>query len=518
MHLSKDRPKLQFLFFIVVIFGALVFWISPHPPMVDLPQHAGQIALLKEIVTGTCQWKDFFQVNLVTPYLSGYGITLLFAFLMPIDVAMKASLSLAYVGFVFACTRVRKSLKSDPRLDWLLIPAFFGLSYSWGFFSFLVAAPICIWFIYCAAQYSEDRCLRRGVSLLLVGILLLVSHGMSFVLGWGIGVAFLLIRFPRMKASLLSTVPYGILALLAIAFYLAGKRMDGTLIGNYAPMQFGHRPILRLTEMLRFTFSSGREANVNSFLIIAPAAILMVAAPVLLRLRVDWRKPTCWVPFFGVCVLFFTLPTFANNTAFLYERFSLFLLPTFAWMFSRRSLAQGGDRKADGVLSSLGLVLLIVSVMFFLGVTSLNAWKFARETNEFDTVVRTLDPGQRALGLIFDSSSVEADNRAVYLHYAAWYQAERHGLYDFNFAWFTPQIVRYLPEHRPPSGETSEWRPGEFDWKLHRGSDYKYFFVRGDDGLASALFKGADCAPRLLKQTGSWKIFENCGTPGKKSF
>ena len=66
------------LFLLAALWGAGIFWLAPHPPMVDLPQHAAQVALLRDLLQGASPWADFFRVNWITPYLIGYGLALLF--------------------------------------------------------------------------------------------------------------------------------------------------------------------------------------------------------------------------------------------------------------------------------------------------------------------------------------------------------------------------------------------------------------------------------------------------------
>jgi hypothetical protein len=84
-----------------------------------------------------------------------------------------------------------------------------------------------------------------------------------------------------------------------------------------------------------------------------------------------------------------------------------------------------------------------------------------------------------------------------------------HGLTDFNFAWFTPQIVRYKPDRQPPIHIGFEWSPDQFDWKRHEGDHYRYFFVRGAHQGADVLFRGAPCMPREIISEGAWKVYEN---------
>jgi hypothetical protein len=236
----------------------------------------------------------------------------------------------------------------------------------------------------------------------------------------------------------------------------------------------------------------------------------------LLRTRINWNNKASLVPFFCVCILFFGLPSFTDNTALLYERFSLFILPTFAWIFCSQPVTQSKNNKKSLLISNLAVLSIILACVFTLGLVSMRAWRFGQETQEFDALVRTLKPNERALALIYYPKSLAADNAIVYLHYAAWYQAEVNGVTDFNFAWYTPQIVRYRPTHRPTVTIGFEWVPKSFDWKLNNGKDYRYFFVRAKSYNAQDIFQGADCMPKPVVRNELWTIFESCTAPTDK--
>ena len=93
-----------------------------------------------------------------------------------------------------------------------------------------------------------------------------------------------------------------------------------------------------------------------------------------------------------------------------------------------------------------------------------------------DAAIKTLAPGERALTLAFSTASPGAGHPYAYIHYPAWYQAERQGLVDFNFAWFPPQIVRWRPDRAPPVTPGFEWYPEKFDWHRHEG--WRYFIEK----------------------------------------
>ncbi|MES2831332.1 MAG: hypothetical protein V4695_04995 [Pseudomonadota bacterium] len=515
----------RLLFAVLVVWGAMIFWIAPHPPMVDFPQHAAQVTLLKELANGTSPWADSLHVNLVTPYLIGYGLAFFLSYVMSVTAALKLLLSVAYIAFVVMAIKVRQRVHGDHRLDWIFIPTFFGLCYSWGLLTFMLAAPVGLLFILQADNYSTKQTTRASVSLILVGLLLLVCHGMTFVLGWGIGLLLILLRMPRTLKAAKLLLPYVLLLIAGYVFYAVGKQLDASLIRATEPLNFGSGPLQRIVEAAYFPFAFRHILDSHRPLI--PVILSIGIAPFLFGLRINWRNPGSWVPFFSVCLLFFTLPDLADNTALLYPRFSLFLLPTFVWLFYRPartdatiagSVANGNAISGAALTRSrIASVLLVASSVFILGSVSLKAWRFAQETQDFDAQVRKLDEGQRTLGLIFDHGSAVADSAFAYIHYSAWYQAEKKGLSDFNFAWYTPQIVRYRPEAAPPVTIGFEWKPKTFDWQLHRGGNYRYFFVRGPHDPA-VVFRDAGCMPEAVINSGLWKVYENCAmTEPKKA-
>ncbi|HEX5539121.1 MAG TPA: hypothetical protein VFX01_04960, partial [Methylophilaceae bacterium] len=157
--------------------------------------------------------------------------------------------------------------------------------------------------------------------------------------------------------------------------------------------------------------------------------------------------------------------------------------------------------------------LLVVLCFVMLSVYSVRTWRFGQESADIDHLTAMIEPGQRALTLAFDTDSEADNNVRIYAHYPAWYQAERQGLVDFNFAWFPPQIVRYRPDHLPKVLPGFEWHPERFDWTEHDGDNYRYFFVRPSPDMPKDLFEGSPCPPHLLLKRGSWVVYERSSCP-----
>src|SRR5580698_1531124 len=77
------RRGAQVAYLAALLLGATMVWLAPRPPMEDFPQHVAQVTLLRDLLRGTSPWSDLLRINWFTPYLLGYGATLLLSSAMP---------------------------------------------------------------------------------------------------------------------------------------------------------------------------------------------------------------------------------------------------------------------------------------------------------------------------------------------------------------------------------------------------------------------------------------------------
>ncbi|MDF3835118.1 hypothetical protein P3W85_19445 [Cupriavidus basilensis] len=497
----------RLLFLCLVAYGGAMIWLAPHPPMVDLPQHAGQVAVLHDLLTGESPWHEVLRINLFTPYLTGYGLALLLSFFMPVAAAFKLLLTLGYYGFVGACLLLRRRFGADERLDWLFVPAYFGFAYEWGFFTFLVAAPLGLLFLLLADRYAERPTPATATTLLLAGVILFFSHGLVFLFAALVGASFLALKAGNLRRCLLALLPYGLLAMLCLLYAANARKLETSIV-------YASPGILWEWDWTRvFMFFLAPWSSWPQQALFAIDSLFVLAVPWLLGLRPNWRNPSACVPMLAVLAIWCLVPQYAMKTAFLYQRFGLFIFPCYALMFhqppSRTKPAPRARQRAR-----LCQVLLALICLTFFATHTKRLLDFAQESAEFDTLLAATQPAQRALMLIYDANSAAASHPGAYVHYAAWYQAEKKGLVDFNFAWFPPQIVRYSPDQLPALGpfNPSARRnfPQTFDWEAHRAREYRYFFVRGTP-VPPSLLDNRRCDVILLKAAGSWSLYENRG-------
>jgi hypothetical protein len=498
------------LFLITLLWGVAIFWMAPHAPLIDLPQHAGQVALLHDLLTGTSPWSHIFRLNLWTPYLIGYGLALPLSFFMSVSTALKVILSLAYIAFVLLGRRLRAHFGADPRLDWLFLPAFFGFAYSWGFYTFLVSSPVVILFILAMDRYAQRMSFQRGVAAMLIGLALLFSHGLAFVFGILVAGCLYLMRCHAAGGQWLKRFVYGAWPLIVpgvacIIVYMISIKIQSEYWAHGKLPVVWDFSIMRIPRLL----ANATGDYYTPKLVLGIAVLVMFAVPWLLRLRLNRNNPAAWVLLVIVSLIVFFVPGTIISTAYMYQRFSLFALPAYALIFMASSAAPAGgaDARKVGAAKALPMLALMVAVWTTFACHSLEMRSFGHESKDFEAVLAKMESKQRVLALTFDDRSDEANLDLPYRHYATWYQSEKQGLVDFNFAWFPPQIVRFRPDKLPKIMEGLKG-PG-FTVQKYPLDPYRYVVVRHTAPLPVDLFKGADCQPQLIMNEGAWTLFEH---------
>jgi hypothetical protein len=495
----------RYLFPMWVLWGAAIFWMAQHPPMGDLPQHAAQVALLRDIVDGTSPWAELVRINLGTPYLLGYGLALPLSWVFSATVALKILLSVSYIMFVWMAVQLRKYFGGDARLDWLFIPGYFGFAWGWGFVTFLLATPLVFAMVYFADQHVRKLTFKSALFLFLSGLVLVISHGLAFCFGWAISAALVLTLFRNkdLKKIVLATIPLLLLLIPLAGYTWYSQKLKFELLGATPPSEVsGEYSIHRITLALRYSLIGTDER------IFAAIALFLMAIPWVMGLRIEVAKPSRWIPFVGTFLVLLLVPQYALDTWGLYARFAVFLLPTYAWMFVGSANASTGRFAIQGRVAAGGEAILIVTCGALLFLHSMRSILFDREEQDFRQVLSVVEPGQRALSLIYDKASPATHHRNAYAHSVSWYQVEKHGFVDFNFAWYPPQIVRFRAGKTPVVRMHFELHPEEFQWKRDEGDIYRYFFVRAAESPPVVLFADAPCKPVLLTRSGEWSVYE----------
>ncbi|PZW40420.1 hypothetical protein C8P66_12460 [Humitalea rosea] len=488
---------------LLLSFAALLPWFAELPPMVDLPQHAGQVAAMMDLLLGDFRWSGLAHLNFATPYLVAYLSAAALHLVFPIATAFKILLSLSYLATVGGLVLLRRRLGGDARLDWLFLPSFFGFPYLWGFLPFLVAAPVCILMLAVGHAYAERGGGLPGLRLLLMGCLLFFSHGLMFLLGGAISGGFLLPRLFRRERPLTALWPFLILAGIAMVYFLTAplpvdfdaNGVPSHAYGAHLRTNWG-ATWQRLGEF--FVYPLGTIADLS----LSPLCFAFFAVPLVLGARIDWRRMDRLFPFATIVAIWMLVPNTAMQTGFLYERFALFSLPFYALMFEAAP--------ATPFRARVALLLGLSACLIFFGISTRRLLRYEVEAQDFNHVLGVAAPGGLALSLIFDRNSPAMNNRDLYMHFPAWYQARSHGFVEFNFAFFLPGIVRYRRGEEPNLPESIELRPEAFRFTEHGGARYDYIFTRGASPAQIATLADGACSLTPLAQAGAWALYAGC--------
>jgi hypothetical protein len=469
--------------------------------MSDLPQHAGQITLWHDLLLGTSKWQQLVYINYFTPYLIPYAIALAFSFVMSAAAALKLTLTLSFYGFVYSCVLIRRDFGGDRRLDWLFLPAFFSHPYVWGFYTFLAAAPIGLFFMSLARRYAARPSVRMGMVLLVLDIALFFSHGLIFLFANAAAAAFLLIKRRRWVDLLIASWPYILLVLLCGLYWVL--HVGGDKIDPETP-EWGYLSNIRGKFPL-YALSGGFKPD----LVFIPILGLLFCSPFLLGSRINRTDRTAFVPLVITGLVALLVPAMAFTTAHLFQRFGLFLLPSYAFIFrSAESVFDASQRRRSLPLRQLALPLLCVIV---LGVKAGQAVLFARESSDFEAVLGEAEPNNRAMMVILDGSSPATGSLVAYNNYGLWYQAEKRGFVDLNIAINLPMVVRFRPGMKPTFArwplQAHDLERNSFEGKL-----YRYFFVRHTKPVPERFFAVSPCHIVLIKSVGTWSLYENMGS------
>lgn len=492
-------------FVAVVLAAAATFWLAPRLPMIDLPQHAGQVALWRDLIRGVTPFTADVWINLFTPYLIGYGLALPFAFVMEPPEALRLVLAASFLAYIAAARGLRRELGGDPRLDWLFLFGYFGFAWAWGFYTFLVAAPVALATLRLALRHAEKPDARHAAALVAIALVLLFCHGLQFLYAGALGAA-LAADQARIEAqgagwrALIAALarratPYVLIGAAFVAF-LVLRRM---LLGQDPPGVFAFGVPVWLRPFALASYVGGNEASL-AFLVLT---LLAAFAPLIAGYRVT-KGPA--LTMLGVTLaVFFLVPSSVVGTGYVHERFALFVMPLWA-MTLRRDPAAPGRSRVLGALALLGSANI-----------ALHGWRlaaFADEERDFAPVLAATQPGERILSLIYAAQGAATANPHVYTHWGSWLQGLRGAFVDFNFAYFPPQVVRFRPGRVPPASAAEGSHLDAFDWRAFDGARYDAFLTRGEPATVDSQFVArAACKLEPVARSGLWTLWRKAACP-----
>jgi hypothetical protein len=479
MNLASPRVLVCLLTLGLVV----TLFIHRDLPMVDLPQHAAQLAVWVHWGDPAYRTHDF-ELNFRTPYLLAYPLARVLAPVFGVVAALKIVVALALVAHVAAYDRLVHRLGHDPWLSLLGPPTALGYTFCFGFISFLVAMPIAFFTIVLALDHAERPTPRSGLALSGLLALTLLAHGLALALTMLAAGPLLLRgggRFVARVAPLLAPV------VLSLVWVLPGSstaRIGGT------HWEISAARILELPGMLVGIGSSDPAASAVGLLLVACLGALLGAPS---------GRYERWLPLGASLAGFLAFPSLFRGVGPLSPRFAILLVPSLLLAFRPR-------RDANGRTFAGRLALAIVAISWGFVWTS-RLPEFNRETEGMHALAAQMRQGLSVRPIVFDRESRAFPGVPALLHLPAYYQVEKGGAQGYSFAMYPISVVRYRPGVDVRMVGGLEWRPEAFD-AAREAAGYDCFVVHSARDRTRELFGNAPDIS-LERRHGDWWLYSS---------
>ena len=525
---AENRSVEKIFFYSILLIIAAVILSAEYLPLVDLPQHAGQVSALDSLLKGqNANWTQDVEINWDTPYLLGYALILLFYQFFSINASINIVIVISFFLFIYATNQLRKSYFASSIVNWIAIPSFFGFAYEWGFVTFILATPIGILFYLLNKAWVDSKNSKYLLPILIVGTILYFSHILVFAFFCYFSYFYFLvssilkkngtnysISFPKLKYFVIYTLVYFVFAGLLLRYVSkedALIKVHGAIDGYPTNIiTFSSFP-QKFHELLYFPWITNIINPIISNLSLVVVGVLLLLMPIMMGYRL--RKSLRY--FFPVCaflLMWFALPDRAFNTSFIYQRYaSLFLIFYYLiWAKPEHALLKNGTIFRGGL--SKGLFALLI--MLLISKTIFNTVSFNRDqdTQDYNIVVNSIKPDSRIVYLpdIDQRTSRKTLSSFSYIYFPLWYQAKNSGWSDFNFAWFLPQIVRFKTNSVPEVTARIYPIATENIINLKSCIRYDYLLVKTKmpNNMINYAIANSNCQgnKRILTRHGNWLL------------
>ena len=485
----------EMIFLVVAsVLATIPVWIATYPPMVDLPQNASQIALLRNLHDPSFRFAGLFEVNWFTPYLFGYMAVYALVPLLGIIAACKLVISVALAGLPLSTSLLMKETGADRYWALLTIPAMYGFTYDWGFLNFLVAAPIGLVFLAFVMRHTRKPGWATSAWLGLFTVLLFFCHALICGFFGLIACVFILAESSGFRKALATMAPMASVVPIMVIWYLRTKSIASTQTETVWDLGWMHS-VQGYTFGGRINGFFPRLLGMESNGICIFLGACLFALPLIAGAR-PAKRLTVWIPLIVCLFAILLFPATFWGTYVIYERFTVFALPFFL-LGMKPSARPRREFRAAAIILILGWMVILTA----------HTVRYDAEAKDFNQILNTMAPNERALSLIF-AHDTDSFPSPVFIHFPAWYSATKKGVVDFSFAMFYNPLVRYKSSKTPPIKIGFIWEPETFQWAGSKGGNYRYFVVRAPNDMGGYLFRGAPCRITLAAHSNLWWLYE----------
>lgn len=493
---SSGKEQKGRTFYWLIITYVIYFILSAnYLPMNDLPQLAAQVSTLNDLIKGESPWVNLVEYNWFTPYLTCYILWLVLYQCFDIVLSSRILVAFTFFLFAYAFSRLRSSYQAEKIVDWIVIPSFFSFAYYYGFITFLLAIPLGILYFLSFKRWLLFTSNKNFLILLGLGVLTFFSHILSFL--FFVLLSFIHLLFMRGKLSYKYISPFLIFSIL-LGVYLSFPDKLGNQY-SYGENKWNSL----LTKSIELLSTSFTLFTYTPLIYFSISSIFLVL-PFFMGYRLS-RTTERYIPLFVFLICWLSLPLLFNNIYFIYNRYSLIFFGFYYLIFEKIGVA---DRK-NLILSFKVLFSFLIG--FLLLKNQLNVLAMNQETKSFSKFIAQLPESKRVASLPFNNSSKRIDSYYTFVHFPLWYQAQKKGWVDYNFAWASPQIVRFKPNATPELGPGSEWDLSSF-LHLQDCNYYDLLIVRHPDKLwVDNFISKAHCGAsfKYAYNEGEWIAYYN---------
>ena len=449
---NVPRALLVLLFAAPLAALAIALLAPARLPFVDFPQHVALISIWERLDRGDPSMTSRYQVNLLTPYVTGVVLAHALAGFVGPELAVRLVLFLSLAAVPLATLAVLRAYGRPPELA----IAAFAVAFAWvtfmGFVPWLVAVPLIVVGPALVRHIGSSR--RAWAALGLVAVAVFATHALALPVFTLVAITTALgapnrrdrlLRLVRVVAALIPTVALG-------AIWALGRARAP----NPDPRDFTFGDPLARLSVARYLFGESTSEQRVLIVVVGLAGVALGAAwlvrrgsggtttqptaggprpdrpPVIQRLAATLRdRPLAW-PFLALAAAYAVAPTTALDAYGLWQRFA-----PIAFVLGIGLVPWPTERRPRLVLA---VALSVVASYASLATLSQSA-AFDRQVAGLDSVLAGLPDGER---LFYEQPTVAADGVGVRAlrHVSAVYLTMHGGDTDYNFAMFPHMVVR----------------------------------------------------------------------------
>ncbi len=504
--------------FFLIFAGALAFWAFDALPFMDLPAHAGLIALRHRFATSPFEQRYYIFDPHIGPYTVFRELAELFTRVIGPLGAVRLLATLPVVATPFAISYARRRLHGDasPTFAFLALCLCFNLMTLFGFASYLLGVAVLVitltaWLMLLADVDANVPTLRRELTVMALALLLFITHGDAFVTFLPLAGICTLAAGDRFRRILRGRALIPAVAFAAYVAWIerASAVPEGSIRSVHDDVGIVFQGVLdKLSLLITPTLMTRTGIDVLVGIVIWIMTVLGVtltyrdarsaesSAPVAERRQVI-ALVACMVV---TMVAFLGLPHAIRWFGFVDGR--LVLVVALLGLMTIRLDALTTQPRLRAAFDHAPPFLALAIVSLALGAS----WRFQRESAGFHAVLANVPAESRLLNLPLDpNSDVFAGH--PFVHYDKLVVAERPAL--VSDVWLHQGTALFSRPENPAVRLPASYLEADLKtiaWADYHLEDWNYILIRTRPGAAQP---SAPASLDLISHEGGWWLFHN---------